>query len=75
MIYPNKNIQYKESILYKMLPILTYKSYGTIDLLELYSLIIDDFDSIDQFIISLDVLYALGAISLNEEENSITYAN
>lgn len=74
MIYPNKNIQFKESILNKMLPILTYRSYGSIEVSELYKLVIDDFDSIDQFILSLDVLFALDAIDLDEGNEKVIYA-
>lgn len=73
MIYPNKNIQFKESILNRMLPILTYRSYGNIGIIELYNLVIQDFESIDQFILSLDVLFALGAIQLDEENQNLTY--
>lgn len=73
MIYPNKNIQFKESILNRMLPILTYRSYGNIGIIELYNLVIQDFESIDQFILSLDVLFALGAIQFNDENQTLTY--
>lgn len=73
MIYPNKNIQFKESILNRMLPIITYRSYVHIGIIELYNLAIQDFESIDQFILSLDVLFALGAIQLDDENQNLTY--
>lgn len=73
MIYPNKNIQFKESVLNKMLPILTFRSYGRIDLVELYNMVMHEFDSIDQFILSLDVLYALDVIELDEAGKMLIY--
>lgn len=73
MIYPNKNIKFKESILSKMLPILTYQSYDKIEIIELYNLVSQDFESVDEFILSLDVLYALETIEFDESLKSISY--
>ena len=73
MIYPNKNIKFKESVLYNMISILELEVYGELKLNRLYKLVQDDFDSIDQFLYSLDVLFALDMIELNEQDKSIKY--
>ena len=75
MIYPNKNIRFNESLLNKMTAILLLKRKKSIRIDDLYDQLKDEYETIDQFLISLDVLYALNAISLNEENGTIEYAN
>lgn len=75
MIYPNKNIRFEESLLNKMTAILLLKRKKSIRIDDLYDQLKDEYETIDQFLISLDVLYALNAISLNEENGTIEYAN
>lgn len=75
MIYPNKNIRFEESLLNKMTAILLLKRKKSIRIDDLYDQLKDEYETIDQFLISLDVLYALNAISLNEDNGTIEYAN
>lgn len=75
MIYPNKNIRFEESLLNKMTAILLLKRKKSIRIDDLYDQLKDEYETIDQFLISLDVLYALNAINLNEENGTIEYAN
>lgn len=75
MIYPNKNVKFKESVLFKMTSILEYQIYGELSVARLYELVEDEFDSIDHFLFSLDVLFALDMIVLVESNKSIKYVN
>ena len=58
-----------------MLPILEYQVYGNLSIFRLYENVEDEFESIDQFMISLDVLFALNMIDLDEENQTIKYVN
>ena len=75
MIYPNKNIKYKESLLNKMTEILLMKHHGSIRLDDLYEKVKEEFETIDEFLLSLDILYALEAVDLDEETETIIYAS
>lgn len=73
MIYPNKNIRFEESIIYKMLSILEQREKSTISIHELYNETKSKFNNTDEFIISLDVLFALDMIDVDFENENITY--
>lgn len=73
MIYPNKNIAFEESILYKMLYILEYKNRKQIFIAELYSKLKLKYQNIDEFIYSIDVLYVLDLIEVDFEKKMIRY--
>lgn len=73
MIYPNKNIRFEESIIYKMIFILEQREKSTINIHELYNETKEKFKSTDEFIISLDVLYALDMINVDFETENIEY--
>lgn len=73
MIYPNKHIRFEESIIYKMLTIMDYRSYSSIGLSELFNHTKRDFENIDEFIISLDVLYALDMIEVDFNNEVVNY--
>ena len=73
MIYPNKHIRFEESIIYKMISLLENHDGPTINIHELYLKTKSKFKSIDEFIISLDVLYALDMINMNFENENIEY--
>lgn len=66
MIVPNKATPLRESILFKMLSILE-KDFEAIGLLELYDEVSHLFEGIDEFVFSLDVLFILEKIKVNEK--------
>lgn len=74
MILPNKLINFNESILSKLVYILdilsTEKSKPIRDL---YIVVKDKFEDINQYIIALDVLFALEKINYNMEIKVIEY--
>ena len=73
MIYPNKNIRFEESIIYKMISVLEQREKLTINIHELYNETKTKFKSTDEFIISLDVLYVLDMINVDFENENIEY--
>ncbi|CDQ17563.1 TPA: hypothetical protein NPP59_004999 [Klebsiella pneumoniae] len=66
MIVPNKATPLRESILFKMLAILE-EDFETIGLLELYDEVSHLFEGIDEFVFSLDVLFIIEKIKVNEK--------
>jgi len=66
VIVPNKATPLKESILFKMLAILE-EDFEIIGLLELYDETSHLFEGIDEFVFSLDVLFILEKIKVNEK--------
>lgn len=66
MIVPNKATPLRESILFKMLAILE-KDFEEIGLLELYDEVSHLFEGIDEFVFSLDVLFIIEKIKVNEK--------
>jgi hypothetical protein len=73
MIYPNKNIRFEESIIYKMISVLEQREKLTINIHDLYNETKSKFKNTDEFIISLDVLYALDMINVDFENENIEY--
>jgi hypothetical protein len=73
MIYPNKNIRFEESIIYKMISVLELQEKPSINIHELYNQTKAKFKNTDEFIISLDVLYALDMINVDFETENIEY--
>lgn len=74
MLFPSKFTSFQESIIYKMILILEYKSQvNNINVSLLYQKLKNKFGSIDEFIFALDGLYALGYIDINE--GVINYVN
>lgn len=73
MIYPNKNIRFEESIIYKMISVLELQEKTSINIHELYNQTKTKFKNTDEFIISLDVLYALDMINVDFETENIEY--
>ena len=73
MIYPNKNIRFQESIIYKMISILEEREKLIVNIHELYNETKNKFKNTDEFIISLDVLYALDMINVDFENENIEY--
>lgn len=73
MIYPNKNITVKNSIIYKMLAILEAQENYEMNIHDLYSKTKKKFNNADEFILSLDVLYILDMIEVEFETEIIRY--
>jgi len=63
MIIPNKFISFNESVLSKLKYIL--EAGESVALSELYQITEDHFDSIDQFLYALDVLYVLDKVEFD----------
>jgi len=72
MITPNKAITVAESALGKA-PAILRIGPGAIDVLRLYESVASQFDSIDQFLLALDVLYVAGRINIDVPTRTVTY--
>ena len=73
MITPNKAVTVEESALGLVSVILQAGPYPR-DLLSLYREVGDNFESIDQFILAVDVLYVLGRIDVDFKTRTVTDA-
>ncbi|WP_099468746.1 ABC-three component system middle component 7 [Konateibacter massiliensis] len=73
MILPNKLIKFQDSILAKTVYVLDEVSKNSISISELYCKIKEHFEDINQFILTLDVLFTLEKINYNEEVQVIEY--
>lgn len=73
MILPNKLIPYKDSVISKMVYILDVIVLGEENIETLYEKIKDKFEDINQYILALDVLFALEKIQLDEELKVVKY--
>lgn len=74
MITPNKVLSLDESALGR-LAVIMQQSQKSADLVELYRSIADRFESIDQFLFALDILFVLGRLDINLETRTVTYAD
>lgn len=74
MITPNKVIPLADSALGRVGLILKHGP-EPVDLLSLFQQVADEFESIDQFLLSMDVLHVLGLINLNPATRLVTYAH
>jgi hypothetical protein len=74
VITPNKVISVSESALGRAAVILE-RGPGPVDIASLFSVVSGKFESIDQFILALDVLYVLGRINVDFERRELTYAS
>jgi hypothetical protein len=74
LITPNKVITLRESALGRTPTILREKPSQD-DLAGLYDRVRKDFESIDQFLLALDVLYILGQIEVDLSTGVVTYAD
>lgn len=73
MIVPNKVVSFSESIIGKMLCILQQLSKKEMTIHQLYLKTQDQFEEIDEFIYSLDVLFLLDAIQVDLNEGVVKY--
>ncbi len=73
MLFPNKIINYEESVLGKIVPVLTELKNHDITIFDLYIKIKEDFMDIFEFINVLDCLFALRKIDYLKEEGVLHY--
>jgi hypothetical protein len=74
LITPNKVITLRESALGRT-PIILREKASHDNLAGLYDRVRKDFESIDQFLLALDVLYILGQIEVDLSTGVVTYAD
>lgn len=73
MIVPNKVISLEKSALGRIGHILALGPEPR-DLLTLYRSVSDHFESADQFLVAMDILYVMGRIDLDPGARLVTYA-
>ncbi|MFD2334385.1 ABC-three component system middle component 7 [Cohnella sp. GCM10020058] len=73
MLTPNKIISFNESIIGKMIVILRHLELGEQSISKLYHQTFHNFDEIDEFIFSLEVLYLLDSIEVDFGKGAIKY--
>ena len=74
MIAPNKAISLNDSALSRV-SIILRQGPQAIDLQALYERVSGRFESIDQFLVALDILFVLGRIDLNPDTRTLTYVD
>lgn len=74
MIVPNKVTRFSESILGKISIILSELKKQDTTIEQLYFSTQEYFDEVDEFILSIDVLYILEAIQVDLDKGVIKYA-
>ncbi len=74
MITPNKMVTLKDSALGAVGFILE-KGPDAIDLITLHNKTVKKFESVDQFLLAIDVLYVLGRIEIDFRTRIVTYVN
>jgi len=74
MSFPSKFTRFDKSILAKI-NLLIIDDVESIKLSELIRLCSSKFEDISEFMLALDVLYALGKIEIEENEGMIRYVN
>jgi hypothetical protein len=72
MILPNKFLSFEESTLSK-LSLVINSIGGGIELSELYKKLSTKFSGIDEFILTLDLLYALSSITIDFDTRIVKY--
>jgi len=74
LITPNKVLSLKESALGRLGVLLRNRS-GDVDLVALYHDVADQFESVDQFLLALDILFLLGRVNVNLTSRVVSYAS
>ncbi len=74
MITPNKMVALKDSALGAVGLILEQRP-GSIDLIKLYNKTAKKLESVDQFLLAIDVLYLLGCIEIDFDTRIISYVD
>lgn len=73
MILPNKLVSFQNSLLPKTVLIIDELSAKPLSVNELYEKLRKKFEDLDQFILTLDVLYLLERVRYNEEWEVLEY--
>ena len=73
MITPNKVVTVEESAVGHF-HIIMNEAPGPINVLTLYNSVRDQFDGVDDFLLTLDALYVLGRVDLDLPTRSVIYA-
>ena len=73
MYFPNKITTFKESIIYKMVSVIEVIKKEDMEILSLYQHCKDGFDSIDEYIYSLEILFILNSIEVEFKGGKIKY--
>jgi ABC-three component (ABC-3C) system Middle Component 7 len=74
LITPNKVLSLDESALGRLAVIMRQSEKST-DLVVLYRAVADQFESVDQFLFALDILFVVGRIDVNLATRAVTYAD
>lgn len=74
MITPNKIVTLESSAL-GMADVILNCGPDSIELLHLFQKVENRFESIDQFILTLDLLYVLGRVDIDFRTRTLTYAD
>lgn len=74
MIFPDKLISFQNSILAKSIYILKVLNTHKLSASDLFIEVKDHFEDISEFIVALDVLFALNRLKYNEELQVMEYA-
>ncbi len=74
MITPNKFVPLDESVLSRLDIIMAY-SPGPFTVGQLYDLVKGEFESLDQFMLAIDVLFLLEKIEVSFDSGMLTYAH
>jgi hypothetical protein len=74
MITPNKVVTLENSAL-GLVSVVLEEGPGPIDLIKLYHYVEKSFESIDQFLLAIDLLYVLGRIEIDFQTRSVLYAS
>ncbi|MFD2637540.1 ABC-three component system middle component 7 [Piscibacillus salipiscarius] len=75
MLLPSKVTRFSESVIGKITILLEYLVDGEITIKDLYYSTRDQFEEIDEFIYSLDVLYLLDAVKVDFDKGVVSYVN
>jgi hypothetical protein len=73
VIVPNKVLALGDTVLSK-LPVILGEGPSSVDVVSVYRELAGEFESVDQFLLTLDVLYILGRIDLNPATRMLAYA-
>lgn len=74
MITPNKVVTLENSAL-GLVSVILEEGPGPIDLMKLYHIVSKSFESIDQFLLAIDLLYVLSRIEIDFQTRTIYYAS